>query len=94
MLSVSVRTQYLQNYSREADSLTDISYLSLAPSGERAGRCALGGQGPLGSGAPCCPNARPGTGTRLSPLHARWLHPVLRPGRLLACTLSRFIVLP
>ncbi|KAL4442970.1 hypothetical protein ABPG77_008461 [Micractinium sp. CCAP 211/92] len=32
VLSVSVRTQYLQNYSREADSLTDISYLSLAPS--------------------------------------------------------------
>ncbi|KAL4457696.1 hypothetical protein ABPG75_012561 [Micractinium tetrahymenae] len=32
VLSVSIRTQYLQNYSRETDSLTDISYLSLAPS--------------------------------------------------------------
>jgi hypothetical protein len=33
VLSVSVRTQWLQAYDREADSLTDLSYLSLAPSG-------------------------------------------------------------
>lgn len=54
VLSVSVRTQYLQNYSRESDSLTDISYLSLAPSGELSWRSRTGSCPPRLERHPSC----------------------------------------